>query len=51
MLDIVQREGTLSYTMFDGVFDLNMLTVQKLLIETVAITFLLYVFVRNYQAN
>lgn len=45
ILEIVQPEGVLSYTMFDGAFHLNTLAVQKVLIETVAVTFLLYVLV------
>ena len=51
ILDIVQSDRSLFYSLFAGAFDLSALTVQKVINESAAITFLLYQFVLSYQNN
>ena len=49
MFDIIQRENPLIYTLIGGVFNLDKELVFRILIECIAITFLIYTFMQSYR--
>ena len=51
IFDIVQRNNPLVYTLINGVFDLDKELVFRILIEAIAITFLLYTFMQTIYRN
>lgn len=49
MFDIHQTNDPITYSLLDGILDLKMDMVPKLLLETVSITFLLFTFSYYYK--
>lgn len=50
IFDLVQAENPLSHSLLGGAFDFSMFMVYKVMVESVAITFLLYTFLVSYQS-